>query len=356
MPHPLSKGVKLQPSCRNVRTLSPGIAVPQRRLCLLTPLSNAQMLAQVLLVVVVAACGGGATEDDSGTGSPDDPPSPLEGRDFQQGPIDRGGGAPPHVDVRSPSSRETALAVPSSNDPRQIGRFGAAFGWPLIPLHAALLPDGRVLSYGTDESGRQGGKFNYAVWDPTLGTGSDSHLLLPNTTGTDIFCSGQIVLPRTGEVLLTGGDRAINGARNYSTADVNFFDYLTNSMRKGAQSMAHPRWYPTVTTLTDGRVLITGGRDDIVSTTAIATPELYDPVFGWRSLTGATNNAAYGTANWYYPRAWSAPDGRVFVAAIGGRTFFVDPSGNGAIAETPLALTAGGHWHPSVMYRPGRIL
>jgi hypothetical protein len=310
-----------------------------------------------MLVVMLAACGGDdPSQDDSAASSLDAPPPPLEGRDFQQGPIDRGGGAPPLVGVRSGSPRETASAVPTSTDPRQIGRFGAAFGWPLIPLHAALLPDGRVLSYGTDESGRQGGQFSYAVWDPKLGTGSDSHLVLPNTTGTDTFCSGQIILPRTGEVLLTGGDRTINGRRNYSTRDVNFFDYLTNSMRKNAQSMAQPRWYPTVTTLTDGRVLITGGRDDIVSTSAIATPELYDPVAGWRSLTGATNNAAYGTANWYYPRAWSAPDGRVFVAAIGGRTFFVDPGGNGAIAETPLALAAGGYWYPDVMVQPGRIL
>jgi hypothetical protein len=310
-----------------------------------------------MLVVVLAACGGGGpSQEDSADSSLDTPPPALEGRDFQQGPIDRGGGAPPLVDLRHTSPREGALAAPTSTDPRQIGRFGAAFGWPLIPLHAALLPDGRVLSYGTDESGRQGGQFSYAVWDPTLGTGPDSHLLLPNTTGTDTFCSGQIVLPRTGEVILTGGDRTINGARNYSTADVNFFDYLTNSLRKSAQSMAQPRWYPTVTTLTDGRVLITGGRDDIVSTSAIATPELYDPASGWHSLTGATSNAAYGTANWYYPRAWSAPDGRVFVAAIGGRTFFVDPSGNGTIAETPLALAAGGYWHPSVMFHPGRIL
>jgi hypothetical protein len=309
-----------------------------------------------MLVAVLAACGGGSVDDESAATSLGAPPPALEGRDFQQGPIDRGGGAPPRVGARSTPARESAMAVPASNDPQQIGRFGAAFGWPLIPLHAALLPDGRVLSYGTDERGQQGGQFSYAVWDPTLGTGSDSHLLLPNTTGTDLFCSGQIILPRTGEVLLTGGDRTINGVRNYSSADVNFFDYLTNSMRKSAQSMARPRWYPTVTTLTDGRVLITGGRDDIISTSAIATPELYDPSSGWRSLTGATHNAAYGTDNWYYPRAWSAPDGRVFVAASGGRTFFVDPAGNGSVAETPLALAAGGYWYPAVMVQPGRIL
>jgi len=330
--------------------------MPQRRLHASTPLSSARTLAQWMLVVVLAACGGGSVDDESTATWLDTPPQALEGRDFQQGPIDRGGGAAPLVRTRTTPSREAAMAVPISNDPRQIGRFGAAFGWPLIPVHAALLADGRVLSYGTDERGQQGGQFSYAVWDPALGTASDSHLLLPNTTGTDIFCSAQIILPRTGEVLLTGGDRMINGKRNYSSAEVNFFDYLTNSMRKNAQSMAHPRWYPTATTLSDGRVLVTGGRDDITPTSAIATPELYDPASGWHSLTGATHNAAYGTDNWYYPRAWSAPDGRVFVAARGGRTFFVDPGGNGTVAETPLALAAGGTWYPAAMFQPGRIL
>ena len=329
--------------------------VSQRRSRDSTQPPSARRRAHFVLVAVLAACGGGS-DDEAASAWLDDAPPPLEGRDLQQGPIDRGDGEPPDVEPQATRSRESATAVPASSDPRQIGRFGAAFGWPLIPVHAALLPDGRVLSYGTNEQGQQGGQFSYAIWDPALGTASGAHLLLPNTTGTDTFCSGQIVLPRTGEVLLTGGDRTINGARNHSTADVNFFDYLTNSMRKSAQSMARPRWYPTVTTLSDGRVLITGGRDDIVSTSAIATPELYDPSSGWRSLTGATNNAAYGTANWYYPRAWSAPDGRVFVAARGGRTFFVDPAGNGSVAETPLALAVGGHWYPDVMFQPGRIL
>src|SRR5262245_39396388 len=217
--------------------------MPRHPLRATSPLARVVAFAQAALVVALVACGGGdpSGRDDESASLGTVPPA-LEGRDLQQGPIDRGGGSPPLVGARSSAllSRETVQVVASSSDPRQIGRFGAAFGWPLIPLHAALLPDGRVLSYGTDERGQQGGQFSYAVWDPTLGTASDSHLLLPNTTGTDIFCSGQIIVPRTGEVLLTGGDRTINGARNFANSDVNFFDYLTNTMRRSAQSMARP--------------------------------------------------------------------------------------------------------------------
>ena len=93
--------------------------------------------------------------------------------------------------------------------------------WPLIPLHAVLLGDGRVLTYGTNSGRQPTGYFIYDVWDsgydasnpglspqvPDLSPGS--HLTLPNNTGTDIFCSAQIVLPRSGdsgEVFVAGGD------------------------------------------------------------------------------------------------------------------------------------------------------
>jgi hypothetical protein len=87
------------------------------------------------------------------------------------------------------------------------GTFGAAVAWPIIPIHAVLVPDGRVMNYGSNESGQQGAELLYDVWTPSLGTGMDAHLVLPNKTGTDIFCSSQSVT-LAGNVLTTGGDAA----------------------------------------------------------------------------------------------------------------------------------------------------
>ena len=85
------------------------------------------------------------------------------------------------------------------------GFFGPSFSWPIIPLHMALLPDGRVLSYGTDEDGTQGAQFIYDIWNPKLGNGSNAHTILPNTTSTDLFCSAASLvgagLPGSGQVL-----------------------------------------------------------------------------------------------------------------------------------------------------------
>ena len=234
------------------------------------------------------------------------------------------------------------------------GTFGAVANWPLIPIHMVLLPDGRVMSYGTDAKGVQTGQFNYDVWDPSKGTGTASHLVLPNTTGTDLFCNAQIVVPSSGAVLLTGGDRTIDGVRNYSVDDVDFFDYRYNAMSASPQRMSALRWYPSVVTLANGKVLVLGGRAD--PNTPAPTPELYSEAEGWRTLTGATSDDAYGKRNWSYPRVWQAPNGKVFLATIWGGTYYIDPTGDGSLAATSLKLTEGDVYLPSVMYAPGKIL
>ena len=102
------------------------------------------------------------------------------------------------------------VAAASADNVR--GAWSPPFSWPLIAAHAVLTPDGRVLTYGTDGNGQQTGFFIYDVWDPVAGTSGGGHLTLPNGTGTDIFCSSQLVLPQSGNVFLSGGDNYVNGA------------------------------------------------------------------------------------------------------------------------------------------------
>lgn len=234
------------------------------------------------------------------------------------------------------------------------GSFGPVVNWPLIPIHVVLLPDGRVLAYGTDARGYQTGQFNYDVWDPAKGTGADAHLTLPNTTGTDTFCSGQIVLPSSGAVLLTGGDKVVNNLRNYSNGDVNLFDYRASALYSAQQPMAYLRWYPSVLTTAAGEVLVLGGRAD--PDTPASTPEVYSEGTGWRTLSSATSDDAYGLQNWSYPRAWQAPNGKVFIATKWGGTYYLDPTGTGSLERTSLMLSAGHEYLPGVMFSPGKVL
>jgi len=249
-------------------------------------------------------------------------------------------------------------------DTYQRGAFGAVVSWPLIPIHAALLPDGRLLSYGTDGQGNQTGQFTYDVWDPSQGTGSASHLTLPNTTGADTFCSGQIVLPASGAVLLTGGDRTVNGVRNYSINDVNLFDWRSNALYSAQAPMAFLRWYPTVLTLANGSTLVLGGRQTpevagVSKETIVSTPEVYTEGIGWRSLPAVASDDAYGARNWSYPKAWQAPNGQVFIATKWGGTYYLDPNaaaGAGQLTRTPLNLAETDDYLPSVMFAPGKVL
>ena len=74
------------------------------------------------------------------------------------------------------------------------GAWSPVKPWPLIAVHAVLMPDGRVLTYGSTATGQQTAIFIYDVWDSAAGLDA-GHTTLPNTTGTDIFCSSQVMLP-----------------------------------------------------------------------------------------------------------------------------------------------------------------
>jgi hypothetical protein len=119
------------------------------------------------------------------------------------------------------------LPGPNVVDVEGDGEWSAVFDWPLIAIHAILTPDGKVLTFGTDEAGMQGGQFVYDVWDPVTG----EHTTLPNTTATDIFCSVAVIVPTTGEILIAGGDsRGAGFEANNGVADVNVYDYRDMSV------------------------------------------------------------------------------------------------------------------------------
>ncbi len=255
------------------------------------------------------------------------------------------------------TSVSLASLIGSSNDAAAAGRskLGAWSSglsqWPLIPLHAALLRDGRLLTYGTSGTGQQTGYFIYDVWDPRDGLGPESHLTLPNNTQTDIFCSAQLVLPQSGNVLIAGGDNWTGtSTTNTGNNGSNVFYPGANTLTRNG-SMNRSRWYASPTTLPDGRTYIqggSGGGEDF--------PEIRDQNGIYRLLAGA-NTAAI---NWFYPRNHIAPNGLVF-GYSDLAMYFVDPNadgGNGRIASAGSMPADGpsGVTSADVMYAPGKIL
>jgi len=274
------------------------------------------------------------------------------------GPVDRGGRGDALLVTESPSL-SAQFSGGSTADLNGAG--GALFSWPIVPIHLSLLPDGRVMSYGTDEMGRQGAAMVYAVWNPRQGTTFNSHVVLAHMTGTDLFCASGTLLPSTGELLLTGGDRSVNGVRNYGVNDVNLFSPVGDRFRPAPSRMEAQRWYPTLVTSNTGEVVTMGGLSDIpLSDTLPPTVPNFAEVYStgtWRSLTSARSIDALGTGNWYYPRAWWAPNGKgVFIAAHHGGMYWLNPSGAGSLAQASGNIGWSADYYPSIMYERGKIL
>lgn len=250
------------------------------------------------------------------------------------------------------SAQWILASVESLNStPNVHGQWSGVIDWPLVAIHSGLTADGKVLTYGTDQQGRQGGQFVYDLWNPELGFSADSHLTLPNAVGTDLFCSAQILVPGTDDMLLAGGDiRGLNlGGVNRGVADANLFNATSNTLN-ATVAMNFARWYPTLTTLPNGEILVQGGIDE--NGVPVTVPEIYNSQSrSWRRLDGASNNV-----NWWYPRNWVAPNGSVF-GLSGNDMYRINTSGAGSYAR--LGGTTGsnnGYTSTAVMFRPGRIL
>jgi galactose oxidase-like protein len=174
------------------------------------------------------------------------------------------------------------------------------------------------------------------VWNPD---GTFTYVPSPD----NVFCAGLTSLA-DGNAFLVGGH--VSGG--VGIPDANRFDPVSKSWI-AANSMAYARWYPTATSLPDGRVLVVSGSTTCV--TCIADiPEIYNPSTNtWTQLTGAQLSMPL------YPHMYVLPDGRVLYAS--STEAAIQTQALNVATQTwsmidPVAVPGGS----SAMYRPGKIL
>src|SRR5690242_12705646 len=145
--------------------------------------------------------------------------------------------------VTAADVRAAAAAV--AGGPQEVGEWGPVVGWPVVGVHVALLPNGKVLAYDSvgdnaTETYPTQDHTRATVWDPATGTQTPVNV----DTGYNVFCSGLAHLV-DGRIFLAGGnkDQALNGI-----VQTHVFDPGTNTWSLGPD-MASGRWYPTVTPL-----------------------------------------------------------------------------------------------------------
>jgi galactose oxidase-like protein len=146
-----------------------------------------------------------------------------------------------------------------------------------------------------------------------------------------LFCSDQVFLAN-GDVLVPGGTHYYEEPRLPGSdlgvseleglRDTRVFDPVTNTWSQSGR-MHHGRWYPSLVTLADGRVLVAGGVTKLAkpiypshpldSLDNVAETETFDPSTGQWTQNPQSANHTFPL----FPRLHLLPDGNVYYDAAG---------------------------------------
>ncbi|AKJ29107.1 hypothetical protein AAW51_2416 [Caldimonas brevitalea] len=313
----------------------------------------------LLMALTLAACGGGGGDDaasaDHAEADPaaDVPAAKAPQRARSQGLATAAADVPAAKASQRAGSQGLATAAADAlpeptPDADVVGMWTPLADWPFLAVHASVLPNGKVLTYGTQSNDSDQTALFFDEWDPEQGLTEAAHVQVPSPTEVDSFCSASVLGP-DGMLLIVGGNT------HWQTSQ---WDPARRELLIRASQMHQPRWYGTLVTLPDQRVLVVGGKSYKVDPVQYAdTPEVFSPSEGWRPLTGASSPTAFGETDhrWWYPHAYVAPDGRVF-GVSNDQMWRLDPRGEGKLemlGPTGHRLGVSGS---SVMYRPGKVL
>jgi hypothetical protein len=222
-----------------------------------------------------------------------------------------------------------ALALPplrAQSSPGTQGRWTTLpYTMPVNPVHLALMNNGKVLIVAGSGNVAAEANFRAAVWDPQAET-----FVVTQSLGWDMFCNGMVVLP-DGRVFINGGNLQYDPFHGEPRNAV--FDPATG-LFTNLQNMAHGRWYPTVTTLGDGRVMTFSGLTETGATNTAV--EIYTAGSGWSPEYPA------GWTPPLYPRMHLLPDGTVLYAGSGTGSRLFNPvtkTWSSVVATTNSATT-----------------
>jgi hypothetical protein len=257
-------------------------------------------------------------------------------------------GAGPHTllfSVGSVTATSATVSVNALPPAATTGMWDAPVDWDIVPLHIHLLPTGKILAWGKFET--NGTMAMPRLWDPASGPPTTARMIAVDTM---LFCSGHAFMS-DGRLMVSGGHKKDDRGLDVT----NIFDPATESWVAGLPKMAKGRWYPTVTTLADGRMITIAGRD--TTGTVVSLPEIWENN-RWVQLTGASLKFPY------YPRDFVAPNGNLFYAGeqVQGRWLDVDvmtASGRGkwtSNAGLKHLWRSARSYGSAVMYETGKIL
>jgi hypothetical protein len=285
-----------------------------------------------------------------------------------------------NVDRLEVSVDSTVPPDPPPAEPNGVkGKVSPIYTWDLMPIHAALMPNGKVFAWGGGNDYNK--DTNLTVWDPALGEGPNARTRIYYTNG-NLFCAGFSHLP-DGKLLIAGGHWnnfvGVPNANIFDSATPDISQALnpTTSMyaEKLPNAVGNPRgdkdfdptlyykdpkhtgrWYPSTTPLANGEIMVSEGYSSILSVTN-NLPEVWQSNSGggWRALDNAKITDVGALS--YYPFMYPRPNGEVVRIGPEATMYAFTTNGTGAVRKLnrrPDNITRD--YGSAAMFAPGKIL
>jgi hypothetical protein len=241
----------------------------------------------------------------------------------------------------------------------QTGAWSPVISLPIIPIAAALLPSGRVLTWSADNQftfagdlGTGNSQTYTSIFDPSTGSSTTT---IETSGQSDMFCPGTARLP-DGRVLVNGGS---------SSPKTTIYDPVKNQWSTSG-TMNVPRGYNSDVLLPTGDVFTLGGSWDGAGCFDKIGEVWSSSQYAWSGRTGISAQPITGPdpedgACTYRGdnHAWlfTASNGRLFHAGPSAEMHWITTSGSGAITSAGNRGDDGYSINgKAVMYDVGKIL
>jgi hypothetical protein len=245
-----------------------------------------------------------------------------------------------------------------------LGKWSPVYDWPVAAVHMSVLPNGKVLVWDDTEDDGVGifstpGPFHTSVWDPITNVHNTVPIAQRNPSNIDMFCAPHVKFPN-GDLMIPTGPVPEHSV--YSQV----YNWRTDKFYR-IPNLNYGRYYPSVTVLADGNILVLGGQysyEYAVPVVPIDTSRDKAELFAngrWTVLSntqmnyGADQRGLINNTS-YYPWIQQAPNGQVFFAGPETKLRYISTVNNGSVTDVGSRDNLFRDYGNYAMYDIGKIL
>ena len=238
-----------------------------------------------------------------------------------------------------------------NHDAHLKGQWSKPFDWPVIPMHSALLANGKVFTFGSYSIAKKfsdnihenkkielsdgrvlyrdkgdvqwhhhdvSGGVDFVIWD-TKGFRDQNFKIYKKPLLVDAFCSIVKVIDDE-KIMILGGNIYPNKKAPDFQKNVTIFDQKNQKFLNSFKLLYH-RWYGSVVTMGDGRMVMLGGEDVSLKAKNNGISHIPEIILNdnnkyySKELINSASNKFFGNENqdesWFYPRSYLLSDGSI---------------------------------------------